>query len=288
VIDAFVVETQTEFTNNPGESTLHVLAMDGSVLMNLEDKVLTWPGMSVSTIASTLLDEYGFTPEVETTDVTYDENDTLVVQRGTDMQFLKMLAQRHGFDVYVEYDAQSDSPKGHFHRVKLDDESQGVLSIAMGQDSNLNQLRIRWDMLRPTQARVDNIDASTGENQFGEATDSDLPLLGSETAFGTGRLTRALPDGLILDAELQPLAQALSNRSSLAIIAEGEVNTEAFGTVLRAKRPVLVRGVGEQHSGAYLVERVLHIFVQDEYTQSFTLRRNATRPQSQDDFSAQE
>jgi hypothetical protein len=158
----------------------------------------------------------------------------------------------------------------------------------MGQDSNLKELRIRWDMLRPTLARVDNINALTGEDQLGEAIDADLPLLGTDSAFAPHRVTRLLPDGLTLNAELQPLAQALSNRSSLAIVAEGEVNTEAFGTVLRAKRPVLVRGVGALHSGAYLVERVLHLFVQDEYTQSFTLRRNATGPQPQDDFTAQE
>jgi phage protein D len=290
VIDAYVIETQTDFSNNPTESLLHVLAMDGTILMNLEDKARAWPGMSDGDIASTLFDEYGFTPEVETTDVTYEEDDTLVVQRGTDIQFLRLLAQRQGFEVYLEVDPGSDSLTGHFHPLRLDQEPQGVLTVAMGQSSNLNRLQVRWDMLRPTQAQVDNLDAGSGENQSGAASDTDWPLLGREGVFdaGTPRLTRLLPEGVVLDAELLPLAQGLSNRSALAIIAEGELNSEAYGAVLRAKRTVLVRGAGEQYSGAYLVERVLHLFAEGEYTQSFTLRRNATGPQTQDDFTAEE
>ena len=290
VVDAYVIETRMDFSNNPGESLLHVLAMDGTILMNLEDKVRTWPGMADSDIASTLFDEYSFTPEVETTDVTHEEDDTLVVQRGTDIQFLRMLAQRQGFEVYVEVDSESDSLTGHFHPLNLDEEPQGVLSVAMGQSSNLNSLTVRWDMLRPTQVQVDNLDATSGENQTGAASDTDWSLLGQDGLFsaGTPRLTRLLPEGVILDAELLPLAQGLSNRSALAIIAEGEINSEAYGAVLRAKRPVLVRGAGELYSGAYVTERVLHLFAEGEYTQSFTLRRNATGPQAQDDFTAEE
>ena len=61
----------------------------------------------------------------------------------------------------------------------------------------------------------------------------------------------------------------------LAITAEGELNTVAYGGMLRAKRPIMVRGAGRQFSGTYYVERVHHIFTPESYTQRFTLRRNA-------------
>jgi phage protein D len=290
VIDAYVVETQTAFTNNPGESTLTVIAMDASVLMSRNEVLKTWAGMADSDIASTIFNDYGLSPEVEATDVTYEEDKTLIVQRGTDMQFLQFLAQRHGFDVYVDVDPSSGSLTGHFGPVQLDEEPQGLLSIHMGQSSNLNFLNLRWDMLRPTEVQVDNIDFDTGEDQTGSATGSDLPLLGGDDLFALAspRKSLVLPTGVAVDAELLSLAQGLSNRSSFAIIAEGEVNTNNYGAVLRAKRTITVRGVGEIYSGIYLVERVLHAFIDGEYTQSFSLRRNALAPRRQDDFRPEE
>ncbi|ESQ14664.1 MAG TPA: hypothetical protein DDY14_10735 [Chromatiaceae bacterium] len=290
VIDAYVVETQTALTNNPGESTLNVVAMDASVLMSRNEVVRTWAGMAHSDIASTIFNEYGFSPEVESTDVTYEEDNTLIVQRGTDIHFLHLLAQRHGFDVYIDVDPSSGGLTGHFGPVRLDDEPQGLLTIHMGQSSNLHYFNVRWDMLRPTEVQVDNIDFDSGEDQTGSANGSDLTLLGGDDLFEatTPRMSRVLPAGATIEAEFLSLAQGLSNRSSLAVIAEGEVDTNNFGAVLRAKRTVTVRGAGELYSGIYLVERVLHAFIDGEYTQSFTLRRNALSPRRQDDFTPEQ
>jgi phage protein D len=267
-----------------------VLAMDATILMNRSDVVRAWPGMADSDIATSIFNEYGFTPDVEATDVTYDEENTLIVQRDTDIQFLHMLAQRHGFDVYVEVDPVSDNLTGFFGLVPLDAEPQGLLTIHMGQSSNLNFLNVRWDMLRPTEVQVRNIDFDSGEDQEGVVNGTDRTILGGEDVFAatTPRMSRVLPKGVVLEAELLSLAQGVSNRSSLAIIAEGEANTYNYGAVLRAKRTVLVRGAGELYSGVYLVERVLHAFIDGEYTQSFSLRRNATRPRTQDDFTPEE
>ena len=62
---------------------------------------------------------------------------------------------------------------------------------------------------------------------------------------------------------MQRYAQAVVDRSSWSIVAEGELNTVAYAKVLRAKQPVMVRGVGQQFSGRYYVERVLHTITGD-------------------------
>ena len=74
--------------------------------------------------------------------------------------------------------------------------------------------------------------------------------------------------------EQQPFSQAVADESALAITAEGELNTAAYGGLLRAKRTVSVRGAGRQFSGLYYVERVHHVLTSESYTQNFTLRRN--------------
>src|SRR5207247_5802525 len=82
--------------------------------------------------------------------------------------------------------------------------------------------------------------------------------------------------GMAQAGEVQRYAQAVVDRSSWSIVAEGELNTVAYGGVLRAKRPVMVRGVGRTFSGRYYAERVLFSIGGDgTCTQRFTLRRNA-------------
>jgi len=57
---------------------------------------------------------------------------------------------------------------------------------------------------------------------------------------------------------------------------------------MRAKRPILVRGVGQQFSGTYYVERVLHTIKSDgTYVQRFTLRRNALGLKGGEQFQSQ-
>ena len=83
--------------------------------------------------------------------------------------------------------------------------------------------------------------------------------------------------------EERPAVQG-SDESAWALTAEGELDTAAYGAVLRAKRPVLVRGAGPRFSGTWYVERVLHTFTPDGYTQRFALRRNALGVTGQERF----
>jgi phage protein D len=86
-------------------------------------------------------------------------------------------------------------------------------------------------------------------------------------------------------AEVQRYAQSVVDRSSWSIVADGELNTVAYAKVLRAKQPVMVRGVGKQFSGRYYVEKVHHTISGDgAWVQRFTLRRNAVGLTRREDF----
>ena len=76
--------------------------MDGSVLMDREEKLKDWPNKKDSDIASEIFNLYGFTPETEDTDVIHDEAVSTIIQRETDIQFFKRLALRNGFECFVE------------------------------------------------------------------------------------------------------------------------------------------------------------------------------------------
>ena len=290
LINAHVIETNATFANQPGSSILNVVAMDPTALMNLEEKVKPWPNMADSDVANSIFSspEYKFAPIVDATSWRRQENDQTMIQRGTDIQFLQQLARRNGFEVYVETNGLTGIVEGHFHAPRLNLPPQGVLSVNMRDATNVNSFNARFDMLRPTTAQATNLDVESREDQQAQANSSRQASLGRETALSSQRQRRVLPSqtGLARAGELQAFAQAVADQSSLAITADGELNTVAYGGLMRAKRPILVRGAGKQFSGTYYVERVHHVLTPDSYKQNFTLRRNAVGLSGKESFVA--
>lgn len=288
LMNAYVVETNAAFSNSPGTSVLNVVAMDPTTLMDLEQKVKAWPNMSDSDIANAIFGapEYKFVPVVDSTSWRRQENDQTVIQRGSDIQFLRQLAQRNGFECFVETNGLTGAVEGHFHAPRLDRPSQGVLSVNMRDATNVNSFGARYDMMRPVTAQATNIDVAGGSNEQAQAASSRLSTLGRSNAAATQRPRVVLPSrtGLARAGELQTYAQAVVDQSALAITAQGELNSVAYGGVLRAKRPVMVRGAGRQFSGAYYVERVNHLLTADSYKQTFSLRRNAVGLSGRESF----
>lgn len=280
VFDGVVIETKLALSSDPGVSSLEVIAMDATALMNLEEKVRQWPNMPDSAIASLILAEYGLIPIVVPTQPTRVQLDTTVTQRDTDIRFLRHLAQRNGFDVYVKPSPVPGVIDGHFHPPMLDVPPQGVLSVDMGEATNVSSFEVRYEMLRPTTAAVWGVDARGVDNQPADADGGQLTELGRRAVLDGDRPRRTMlsTTGLSVTGELQTLAQAAVDRSTWAVTAEGELDTSVFGDVLQTAAPVLVRGAGTTFSGTYFVERVLHRLEEGRHTQQFTLRRNAIEP----------
>jgi phage protein D len=281
LLEAYVIDVDTTFSSQPNSSELVVTAMDPTVLMHLDEKVRPWPNMTDSDVASSIFSDgdYRFTPVVESTRWSRQENDHTLIQRGSDIAFLHQLADRNGYECYVEMNA-AGQVEGHFHSPRPDAEAQGTLSVNMGAATNVNRFRARFDMLGPTVAKAATIDPDDASEQSGDASEpAQASGMGDAPATASERPRKVLLSqlGMAKAGEVQRFAQSVVDRSSWSIVAEGELNTVAYERVLRAKQPVMVRGVGQQFSGRYYVERVLHTITGDgTWTQRFTLRRNAT------------
>ena len=289
LIEAYVIDVDTNFSNEPDGSTFTVTAMDPTVLMHLDEKVKAWPNMMDSDVASAIFSDasYGFTPVVESTKWSRQENDHTLMQRGTDIQFLKRLADRNGYECFVEL-TDAGQIEGHFHPSKRDGKPQGTLTVNMGSATNVDKFHARFDMLGPTVAKARTLDPDDASAQDGDAQEgTQSEGMGDAPTVPADRPRRVLLSQLAMaqSGEAQRYAQAVVDRSSWSIVAEGELHTVAYGGVLKAKQPVLVRGAGREFSGRYYVERVLHVISGDgSYIQRFTLRRNATGLTGQEDF----
>jgi hypothetical protein len=77
-------------------------------------------------------------------------------------------------------------------------------------------------------------------------------------------------------AEMQTFVQAIRDEAGWLITASGEINGEAYQSVLRPRRLVMVKGAGSVYSGKYYVTRVVHEMNHEgDYIQRFEARRNA-------------
>lgn len=277
LINAYVIENNLEFSNEPGQSTLNVMAMDATILMNLEEKTRAWPNMADSDIASLIFGEYGFIPDVDSTQPLRQESDLTTMQHGSDIQFLRQLARRNGYECYVETNTLTTLTEGHFHLPRLDQTPQGTLSVSMGDATNVNSLHARFDMIQPTTAEASGLAIGSQADQSATISSASLTDLGRTSALNGGqqRVRLLSRTGLAETGELQTQVQAAVDESTWAITAQGDLDTTTFGDVLRARCPVLVRGAGQQFSGTYYVDSVQHLITSDTYTQQFSLRRNA-------------
>jgi phage protein D len=197
------------------------------------------------------------------------------LQRGTDTRFLRRLAQRNGFEFYVQPDS-AGSDQAYFGPPKLTDPFQAVLSVNVGPDTNVSEFKVRYHMLKPSTVVASALDTKTKSPQPVTVSSPSSNQLGSQSALSRVSQTpvlRPAQTGLMHSSDLQALAQGLVDRSAWALEAEGTVGPVAG--VLRPGLNVNVRGAGALNSGSYYVTKVTHSISLDGYLQRFTAHRNA-------------
>lgn len=277
LINAFVTQHRVSYGEGGG-STLELTAMDATYSMNLQEKVNPWPNLPDSAIAAAIFGQHAIVPRVDPSPPVLTEPEGTTIQRGTDIRFLRRLAKRNGFDCYVQPEPLTGLDFGHFEPRSLVGAPQAVLNVKMGVDTNVSGFRVRYDATKPTTAVAAGLDIPTKAPQPALAPAALQVPLGAEPA-----LTRVLPPPIVMPAdtglprtaELQAYAQAITDRSSFALVAEGE--TAAGVSILRPGGLVNVRGVGALFGGSYLVTRVRHRISSDGWTQRFEAVRNAVR-----------
>ena len=282
----YITHVRPQFDGDPARCVLEVWAMDASVLMDREEKLKDWPNKKDSDIASEIIASYGLTPEVEDTEVIHDEALSTIIQRETDLQFLKRLALRNGFACYVEGDTT------FFKKPALDDPPQPVLSVHFGSKTTVNRLSLAVNAMSPANVAMFQIDRNTKDVLETEATDSEQTALGAENAasyLGPGMnparvfVSRIAATGTL---EMTTLCRELYHQGEWFVEGEGETEANQYGHILKSRQTVTIRGIGETYSGVYFVNHVTHVFTDDGYRQLFKVKRNALQPTGAEDFSS--
>jgi len=284
LIAGYITHVRPYFDPDMSRCMLEIWGMDKSVMLDRQEKLKDWPNKKDSDIASEIFSLYGLTPDVEDTEVIHDEALSTIIQRETDMQFLKRLARRNGFDCYVEGDT------GYFKSADLDSPPQPLLSVQFGEETVVNRLSLEVNALTPVNVAMTQIDKASKEILEASSESSQQTSLGSRNAaglLGAGMEPAALHisrNAATGTPEMTALCQGIYHKGEWFVTAQGEIAANQYGHVLKARQTVTIRGIGEAYSGIYYVSSVTHLFTAEGYKQFFIGKRNALQPSGAEVF----
>jgi len=285
IFDGYILGHKVHVESGLRASYLEVYAQDASWLMNLEEKTREWANVTDSVAASTIFGEYGFAPAPENANDDsglYTEDAHTLMQRGTDLDFLRTLARRGGRLMRVSCGPVPGARVGVFARPNVEAEPGAKLRPNDTEAPNISRIEFEWDVMRPTQvaARQALFTDPSEEGAGGDSSDGGLaPLDERDLAAFAGRPMKVMLTAPADDAgQLTRRAQALLRESQWFVRCTGEVDLGALRVLLRPGDLALVETVGSVHSGKYLVWSVRHRITSDAHKMSFTMVRNAVGP----------
>ncbi len=253
--------------------------------MNLTENVKEWLDVTDADVANAIFGNYGITPASEnTTDDSPSHTETghSLMQRGSDIQFLRTLARRNGKVCRVTCADKPGNRTGFFAKPNLDGTPAAVLSLNDLQAWTVSSLDLTWDATLAT-AVVARQALFSDDDESGvsaDTSDSGLKSLGSRRlADFTGKPMTVYVSAPVDDGgELTLRAQSLLREAGWFVRCEGEADLSRLGVVLRAGAIVSVAGIGPLHSGSYLIWSVRHTITPDAHKMRFVLYRNAVGP----------
>jgi hypothetical protein len=251
-----------------GLSTLTIAGLDATADLDRVECEQARGGVSDADIARTLLApvapprQVGKTPMPDGTD-RFTPN-----QRATDWSFLRALAARNDFDVYLT------SENGVLFTVfdRIDPKAKEQATLDLGYGSLGGSASVQVQLVTGQRVKFTYRMDGVKEPQVAENA-------GTGDAMGTqslGGATTVLRDENDLPGTQKPdvAARVLAERTAFG--ASLSVTLTAPGMpLLRARRTVKVRGLGPLVSGLWLVKSVRHTITQGGHTQALTLTRNA-------------
>jgi hypothetical protein len=285
IFDGFVLSQRVHLERGITASTLDVWGQDVSWLMNLEEKTREWADMTAGGVANAIFGEYGFTPVPENTQddtPAHTEAGHTLMQRGTDAQFLRMLAQRSGKLMRVITREKAGEYFGVFAVPDLAAQPVCTLKLNDPESWNTSALDLSWDVTQPSAVKASQalFTDNTPDGAAADTSDSGLPLLdersladfaGQEVSV---RLTTFVDDVGALGVR----ARAVLRDAGWFVKCEGESDLSRLKTVLRPGTVVQLDGLGIVLSGKYFLWSVRHVISPEAHRMRFVLSRNAVGP----------
>lgn len=197
--------------------------------------------------------------------------------QGTDYDYVRALAREAGYVFYIDPGPVPLVSRAYWGPEIRVGRPQPALSLALdGPHANVETLSFRFDKERkelPVVFIQEPASKAPIPIPIPDVTPLNPPL----------GLVPPLPPKITFlkdTAKLNPLAAAMrglahASRHSDSVFGNGSLDLSRYGHVLRSRQLVGVRGVGEAFDGLHYVTSVSSTLKRGEFTQSFSLARNA-------------
>jgi hypothetical protein len=201
--------------------------------------------------------------------------DRIPIHQGTDLCYLKKLADEAGYVFYVDPGPLPGTSIAYWGPAVKVGLPQPALNVDMDAHTNVESLSFSFNSQKATLSILviqEQLTKLPIPIPVPEITPINPPLglipplkLNVDKLDGTGKLTP-------VEAALRGMAIAAQKAD--AVSAKGSLDVLRYGQVLKTRRLVGVRGGGLAFDGLYYVDSVTHHLKRGEYTQDFTLVRN--------------
>lgn len=280
IVDGMATDVEVQPTES-GAGKIVVKGKDLSALMDVqENPALPYPAMPPSTRVLAILAKYavfGVIPQVIPAVV--DEPpmplERIPQHKGTDYQYVQLLAQEAGHVFYLEPGPTPGVSRAYWGPEIRIGMPQPALTMGMDAISNVDQLSFHFDREAKT-IPVVFFHEPQSKLAIGLPIPDITPMnppLGLvpplppkiEHLSETGHLTpgQAFMRGL-----------AFVSQHSDSVFGSGTLDVARYGRILKSRQLVGVRGVGLPYDGLYYVRSVTHDIQRGAYKQSFSLARN--------------
>jgi len=279
LIDGPIVGYDFRMSPEPGQSSITLIAQDDSVFLNREEKVVSFDNRLDHEVAKEIFGEFEQidSTQIEDTPATGSALPPFFVQRGTAMQTLRFLAGRQGKHAYVLPGETAGRSIGVFKSLSTEADGFPPL-VLLGPERNVETFNVKCNAQSPVTARASTLRITDKQVAVAVSRISDLDLLGQEASVDKESDTMAhlLPPGQGESVDIDQAVAAAAADSFYAFEATGALmDTASIGMILRPYRVIGVKGGIGEMNGDYLVAGVVHTLTRSNYSQSFTLWRNA-------------
>ncbi|MFL6216659.1 MAG: hypothetical protein ACJ74J_22440 [Blastocatellia bacterium] len=281
LMDGIVTQQQLAPSNEPGQTKLTITGEDLSVLMDIVEVKIPYPGIPQVAQINLILAKYlafGIVPVVIPPIISLIKNPTEEwdVQTSTDREFIRRMAYDCGYVFYIEPGPVPLTSIAYFGPDVRLPIPQPALNINMDAHTNVEGLSFTLNGLAKKILVMTILDPITKKI----AIPVPLPNISLLRPPLGARLTPpARVEFPRQVAKLKPdqaaqKALGLMWDNADAVSASGSLDVLRYGRILRSRLLVGVRGAGLAYDGMYYVNNVSHSIKRGEYKQSFSLSRD--------------
>jgi len=285
LMDGIITNLSLSPSVDPGGGRLSATGQDISVLMELLEMKTPYPGMGDWQIVQVILAKYAafmtpMAPIPPPADAPRLVTEQTKLADGSDWAIINRLAEQYGYAFYVIPGPLPGQNIGYWGPPFTVPNLQSALTFRMGNASNLGSIQFTNDGNRPmfVYGLIQEKESQAPLPVVGIPTPPMMSLIPSWAGNAPLVRVKLMKDdagGDYIKALGKASAEMFeANRS--AVSASGELDVGRYGTILRARELVGVRGVGLTFDGAWYVRSVSHSITRGSYKQSFNIDRDGT------------